>query len=48
MLTPGRLIDAEPSNDTPPIVTGTASFVAVVAEIALVADVAVAALPEVS
>ena len=42
------MIDAEPSNDTPPMLTGTASLVAVVAASALVANVAVAALPEVS
>ena len=39
---------AEPSNDTPPMLTGAASLVAVTEAVAEVANVAVAALPEVS
>ena len=41
-LTPGRLILCEPSNNIPPTVTG---FVNLPAVVALVAEVAVAALP---
>ena len=48
MLTPGKSIDAVPSKDTPPIVLAVSRAVAVAAAPAEVANVAVAALPEVS
>ena len=49
VFTPGKLILADPSNDTPPMVTAEANFEAVAEfPVHVTADVAVAALPVVS